>query len=167
MEMNNRLWHSAEGLAQALATKGIDRNVISTAAAYARAYPDTDFLLWVNHFAQLGEETFGSSNQTDWYRRTLQDACQQLKPAPQNGLEWAMVLGWAARLYAGYATPSRGNQRDDRQPHARQQQSKKRKPPRPGRTSKKAVAYIPEVREEVSDAAQDIFNKLFGGGDKP
>lgn len=166
MEMNNRLWRSAEGLAQTLATKDVDRNVIGTAAAYARAYPDSDFLLWAKHFAQLGEETFGSSNQTDWYRRTLQDACRQLQPAPQNGLEWALVLGWAARLYDGYAVPSGDKRADDRTSYSSTRQSKKRKQPRPGRTTKKAVADIPEVREEVSDKAQDIFNKLFGGGDK-
>lgn len=161
MEMNNRLWRAVDGLTEALTIEGIDRNVIGTAAAYARAYPDADFLQWADRFAQLGE-TFGSSNQTDRYRRALRDACRQVRPAPQTGGEWAMVLGWAARLYDAQARPAGGDWGQTR----RRPPRRRVKPRKPPRTTRKPVSdELPDVREEVSDKAQDIFNKLFGGGD--
>jgi hypothetical protein len=94
-------WKAARQLAAELAQWGFDDNLLKTAAAYVKAYPDADMAAWLERLARLGD-LFSSSQQTGRYRHQLQFACERVQPRPRTGREWAWVLSWAARLYPYY-----------------------------------------------------------------
>ncbi len=88
----------AHRLAAELAQRDIDPNLLRTAAAYLKAYPEADVHDWLQRLARLGN-MFSSSEQTGRYRHELMAACQRLRPQPTSGQEWTLVLAWAARLF--------------------------------------------------------------------
>ncbi len=105
-QMSKREWTMIHRLAAELAQRDMDDNLVQSVAAYMKANPQADFQAWLTRLAQLGD-LFGSSLQTGRYRHELWAACGRLRPQPQSGAEWAVVLAWAARLQRYYETNMR------------------------------------------------------------
>lgn len=163
-KINNRQWMAAHHLAAELAQRDFDVNIMRTAGDYLERYPDltTDgWFHWLKSLSRLGD-IFSSSNNTSDFRHEFEQACLRLqeKPfAPQNTAEWATVLGWAQRLFRYYqAYPKRAQQisnvrnitlPDKREPY--------RSKTAGVRTPSPTTEALPDVREEVSDKAADLF----------
>ncbi|MCA9897241.1 MAG: hypothetical protein KC433_03580 [Anaerolineales bacterium] len=152
-----RLWKPAHVLAAELSQWGTDANLVKTAASYMKQYPEASLAEWLERLVQLGQ-LFSSSDQTERYRQQLKAACDRLAesyPALKSGDEWAWVLGWAARLMPYY----QGNRNA-----AERMSAVGRFVPQPVKPFQRPNAPVadelPEVREEVSDKAEDLFAKM-------
>ena len=154
-EITGRQWKMIHRLAAALAQRDVDDNLVQTAAAYMKAYPQADLHDWLYRLVRLGN-LFGSSNQTDRHRHELWAACVRLEPQPRSGPEWALVLAWAARLQRYY---DRHLQRARTISNVSNIQLPDRpKPYQPPRFER--ADPLPPVAEEVSSEAEDIFAQM-------
>lgn len=156
----NALMSPAHVLAAQLAQWGTDANLLKTAAAYMKDYPEADLFDWLDRLVSLGD-LFSSSQQTDRYRQQLQAACQQINETYkiQSGDDWAWVLGWAARLTPYYDENKAKARRiaPEGQFRYRQVQTFRRQR---SQTPSGSIDDLPAVRDEVSEEAEDLFNKL-------
>jgi hypothetical protein len=150
-------WLMVQQLAAELAQRRVDDNLTRTAAAYMKAHPNADLIDWLHRLVQLGD-LFSSSDQTERYRHELWAACERLRPQPSDGATWAQVLSWAGRLQKYYEDNPRLAQRVSDVSHV----TLPPKPPqyRPPKQERNTEPDIPDVPEEASDAAQDMYSKL-------
>lgn len=155
VRMTVSTWRASHTLAAELAQRNFDNNLLRTAASYMKSYPDADLHDWLDRLARLGD-IFRSSDQTELYRRELQHACKRLEPQPRNGEEWSLVLGWAGRLQPYYSFNL-----DEARRISNVSDLHLPPPPQPFQPPQPAAEdELPEVREEVSPEAEDIFAQL-------
>ena len=78
-QSEQRRMNTARYLAAELVQRNMDVNLIRTAEAYVKVYPDADIHDWLYRLAQLGD-LFSSSEQTGRHRHELMEACKRLSP---------------------------------------------------------------------------------------
>lgn len=156
--INPAQWKSIHRLAAELAQRGVDDNLVQTAAAYMKAYPQTNLLDWLFRLNQLGD-IFRSSNQTGRHRHELWAACQRLDPHPKSGAEWGLILAWTARLQKHYETNLRQAQQVS-------DASNVDLPPLPAAYTVPVTqppptdADLPPLPKKASQKAEDLFSRL-------
>ena len=155
--VSDKQWRAIHKLAAELAQRQVDDNLVSSAAAFMKAYPEADFLDWLYRLNQLGE-IFKYSEQTERHRHELWGACQRLNPQPTSGREWALLLSWVARLQKHYETDSQlARQVSDA---SRVTLPPKPKPYKIPAALQQTKPDIPQVREEPSEKAVDLFAQM-------
>jgi hypothetical protein len=157
VEVSPTQWKAIKRLAAELAQRKVDDNLVQTAAAYLKAYPEADLLDWLYRLNRLGE-IFSSSNQTGRYRHELWAACERLQPQPRSGAEWGLILAWAARLQKHYETNLHQARRVS-------DVSAITLPPLPEVyrapvTIRQAEPDLPSAPDKASKKAEDLFSRL-------
>lgn len=157
MIISDKQWQAIHKLAAELAQRRVDDNLVSSAAAYMKAFPDADFMDWLYRLNQLGE-IFRYSDQTDRHRHELWGACQRLDPQPTSGQEWALVLSWVARLQKHYEGDRRLAQRVSDASQVKL--PPKPTPYKPATELKRPEDNLPKVPEKPSEKAVDLFAQM-------
>lgn len=154
--INKRQWQMIHRLAAELAQRRVDDNLVRTAAAYMKAYPDADLEVWLQQLNRLGD-IFRSSNRTSDYRLELWGACRRLRPQPQSGKEWSLILGWAARLQKYYENNLRqAKEISDVSTVTLPGQPDIYRPPQPQPKSEPE----PEIPVQASTEAEDMLSRM-------
>lgn len=103
LEMSEKQWQLAEGLARNLARQRVSHNLLRDAIAFYNRFPGADNLLdWLERLTMLGS-TFASGRVdiTQAERGALKMVLEaDLRKYPRE--DWALILAWAARLMIYY-----------------------------------------------------------------